>query len=338
MTGPLPRLARALQDRLRPPLPPAPRRAALRPALVIPVRDDAAGLDRLLAQVRALDTFAQIVVVDDGSDPPVAPAPDITLLRHAQPLGGGVARNAGLAAVQSAHLMFLDADDLPGAGLPDLLCDLGQQAAPFDFCLFKYADSRVSAEEIWGQPDWDERFWEAAGLAIGALRAAPPPVWPLLAQTANYPWNKIYRTAFLRDNGIGCAATPLHQDIALHWGGFLAARHVLVSDRICVWHHVSAAGTRLSNRAGPERLAVFAGLAPAVAAAERAGPVWQAALACFSLGLLDWSARQIDPALQGQLRSAERDWLAQSIAPWLPAIDARDPALATQIRARMAAP
>src|SRR5690606_36924284 len=116
----------------------------------------------------------------------VAPAPGITLLRHPHPLGAGLARNAGLAVVQSTHLLFLDADDLPTAGLRDLLCDLGQQAAPFDFCLFKHADSRVSSEELWGQPDWDERFWNAAGLAIGALREAPVAVWPLLAQTANY--------------------------------------------------------------------------------------------------------------------------------------------------------
>lgn len=338
MKGQLPRLARALQDRLRPVVPQALRHASLRPALVIPVRNDAPGLDRLLTQVRALGAFGQIVVVDDGSDLPVMAAPDITLLRHPRALGAGVARNAGLAAVQSAHLMFLDADDLPGAALPDLLSDLGQQQALFDFCLFKHADSRVSAEELWGQPDWDEQFWDRAGLAIGALREAPASVWPLLAQTANYPWNKIYRTGFLRDNGIGCATTPLHQDIALHWGGFLAAGHVLVSDRPCVWHQVSAAGTRLSNRTGAERLTVFAALAPAVAAAEQAGPVWQAALARFSLGLLEWSARQIDPALQGQLRAAERDWLGQSIAPWLPAIGALDPALVARIRARMAVP
>lgn len=305
-------------------------------ALVIPVWNDAAGLARLLDQARGLGLFSQIVVVDDGSDDPVAAAPDLVLLRHDRPLGAGPARNAGLAAVTAAHVLFFDADDLLTAELPDLLADLAGAGA-FDFCLFKHADSRVAAEPRWGQPDWDERFWEAAGHGIGALRDAGPGALPLLAQTANYPWNKIYRTAFLREHGIGCAATAVHQDIPLHWLGFLAARRVLVSDRICAWHRVEAAGARLSNRMGAERLEVFTALAPVAEAAARAGdPAWRAALADFTLGLVDWIAARIDPALRPALAAAERDWLAATGLVWQAELAGRDPALAARIAARLA--
>ena len=320
---------RRLRARARParrPPPPAP----LRPALVIPVHNDAAGLARLLDQARGLGCFAQIVVVDDGSTPPVAPAPDITLLRQDQAQGGGVARNLGLTAVTTPHVLFFDADDLLTADLPALLTALGG-AGDFDFCQFKYADSRVPAEGLWGHPDWDEVFWEEAGAATGHLRDAPPETWPILAQTANYPWNKIYRTAFLRDHGIGCAATSVHQDVPLHWLGYLAARRVLTSDRICAWHGVSTAGARLTNRSGPERLEVFAALTPVAEAARGASPAWHAALARFSLGLFEWGSARIEPDLAPRMAMMERDWLRSHVAPWLGGIEGCDPALAARL-------
>ncbi|SMY09240.1 glycosyltransferase family 2 protein [Flavimaricola marinus] len=314
----------------------APPPAALRPALVIPVHNDADGLARLLAQARAMNCFAQIVVVDDGSTPPVTlpEGPGMILLRHDHAKGGGVARNLGLTAVTEPHVLFFDADDLLTDELPRLLTALGG-AGDFDFCQFKYADSRVQAEALRGHPDWDEVFWERAGLSVGHLRDAPPQVWPVLAQTANYPWNKVYRTGFLRDHDIGCAATQVHQDIPLHWLGYLAADRILTSDRICAWHHVNAAGGRLTNRSGPERLEVFDALAPVMVAADAADPDWQCALSTFVLGLIDWGEGQIAPELRSELRHREAAFLSATVAPWLPAIEGADAGLAQRIRTRM---
>ncbi len=318
--------------------PPAPQTAPqiapkLDLALVIPVWNDPEGLARLLDQARAMAVFAQIVVVDDGSDPPVPEAADLTLLRHETARGGGIARNLGLTAVNTEHLLFFDADDLLTAELPLLLADLAEAPA-FDFCLFKHADSRVGAEARWGQPDWDDRFWQAAGHGIGALREADTRALPILARTANYPWNKIYRSDFLRAHGIGCADTQVHQDIPLHWLGFLAARRVLVSDRICAWHHVDPAGGRLTNRRGAERLQVFDALDPVAAAAR--DPHWQAALADFTLGLADWVEGVLDPGLRQTFRAAEARWLTRRMAGWLPGIAAEDAALAARLGERMA--
>lgn len=59
---------------------------------------------------------SSVVVVDDGStDGSVAPAvasfPFVTLITQ-QPMGRSAARNRGAATTTSAHLVFLDADDL----------------------------------------------------------------------------------------------------------------------------------------------------------------------------------------------------------------------------------
>lgn len=309
----------------------------LRPALVIPCHNDAGGLVRLLARVRRLDCFAQIIVVDDGSDTPVQDvitnADDLTILRHDAPRGGGLARNRGLEAVTAPQVMFFDADDMLLPELRHLLADLAG-AGSFDICQFRYADSRVAAEGAWGQPDWDDRFWAAAGTTVGALSDLDPDFWPALAQTANYPWNKVYDTAFLRRHDIGCAATAVHQDIPLHWQSYLAATRILASDRICAWHEVRATGDRLTNRAGPERLEVFAAL-DLVADRLEGRPDWEAALAEFTLGLVDWGADRIRPDLVPDLRAAERDWLDRHLRPALDRIGDRDPGLIARLTERM---
>lgn len=308
---------------------PATTTPQLAVALVVPVHNDATRLTRLLDVARGLD-FAQIVVVDDGSDLPVA-AENVTLIRHNTALGPGPARNAGLAAVTAPYVLFIDSDDLPTADLAALLADLAG-AAPFDVCLFKHIDSRLANQGHWGQPDWDEALWQQAGLAIGVLQDAPRAVWPLLAQTANYPWNKIYRTSFLQNHGIECADTPVHEDITLHWLGFAHAARVLTSDRTCVWHMIAAEQGRQTNRRGAERLAVFDALSPVVAATQDAD--MRAALVAFVLGLADWIKGTLDTGHHAAFDAALERWLTVTIAGWHADIAAIDPALAARITAR----
>ncbi len=307
--------------------PPGPHQL-LQIALVIPVHNDAVRLKRLLDVAHDLG-FSQIVVIDDGSDVAVQ-AENVTLIRHETPLGPGPARNAGIDAVNTPYLAFIDSDDLPTAALPALLADLAE-VADFDICLFKHADSRFSNADHWGQPDWDEALWQAAGLAIGALTEAPRAVRPLLAQTANYPWNKVYRTAFLRDHNIRFADTPVHEDITAHWLSFVHADRVLTSDRACVWHMIAAEEGRQTNRRGAERIAVFDALSPVVTATTR--PDMRAALVTFFLGLADWIRGTLDDTHRPAFEEALHHWLTVTIGDWHDDIVAQDPALAARIKA-----
>lgn len=87
--------------------------------VVIPVRDNASGLTRLLASLRGL----QVVVVDDGSAIPVAEeicdethCCDITILRHPASRGPAAARNTGLSSCTTEFVAFLDSDVVPRRG------------------------------------------------------------------------------------------------------------------------------------------------------------------------------------------------------------------------------
>ena len=86
--------------------------------VVIPVRDNFAGLHRLVMALRGL----RVVIVDDGSATPVrsdwfANAPcEIEVVRHERSRGPAAARNTGLARCRTEFVAFLDSDVLPRRG------------------------------------------------------------------------------------------------------------------------------------------------------------------------------------------------------------------------------
>lgn len=109
--------------------------ADLRLSIVIPTKDR----PRLLAAaaLSVLDSLpdaAELLVVDDRSEPPVADAlPDDPRLRvtvsEAEP-GASGARNWGVANAKGARILFLDDDDLMLPGYPDWVL---QQRADYGF-------------------------------------------------------------------------------------------------------------------------------------------------------------------------------------------------------------
>jgi len=103
------RLARKLVDAgILHPKPPAGATAA-DVTVVVPVKDDATRLPRLLEATAECDAR---IVVDDGSREPV---PDATV-RHDEPKGPAAARNAGWRAARTEFVAFLDADTVPEPG------------------------------------------------------------------------------------------------------------------------------------------------------------------------------------------------------------------------------
>lgn len=111
---------------------PAPQPAGGRAAVVVPVRDAVADLDRCLA---ALGDGAPVIVVDDGSADPaavdrVARRHGARLVRRAVAGGPAAARNAGVTALpdEAAFVAFVDSDVVVRRGWLDRL--LGHFADP----------------------------------------------------------------------------------------------------------------------------------------------------------------------------------------------------------------
>ncbi|MBW0019390.1 MAG: mycofactocin biosynthesis glycosyltransferase MftF [Mycobacterium sp.] len=86
--------------------------------VVIPVRDNAFGVRRLVSSLRGL----RVIVVDDGSAQPLQPEDfvgahcDVEVLRHDRSKGPSAARNTGLAACTTDFVAFMDSDVSPRRG------------------------------------------------------------------------------------------------------------------------------------------------------------------------------------------------------------------------------
>lgn len=96
--------------------------------VVVPVRDDASGLERLLSS-GTLSDVARVVVVDDGSERPdageIARRHGADVIVNSVSEGPGGARERGWRAGDAPVVAFVDADCVPESGwLRRLLCHL----------------------------------------------------------------------------------------------------------------------------------------------------------------------------------------------------------------------
>lgn len=298
-------------------------------SIVIPVWNDQAGLDRLLTQIGELDLFFEVIIVDDASETVMGPqtvpssatlGERIIWLRSESQKGAGHARNMALEHVRGSHVIFFDSDDLFLPGFVDIVAyaasAVGLQEEgemPFDFIIFRHDDSRVlDAGSLGSFPDQEAR-WKA----IGASRDSSEP-FPVsldtdqavtLACLTAYPWNKIYRTNFLRDERIRCTEIMVHNDFELHWNSFVCAKKILACSETGALHCVVENGVRLTNRRGSERLEVFQAFESVLArifSEPESRIVFLQPMMRFSWDLLGWINERIDPTYTAELTTRTR--------------------------------
>ena len=296
-------------------------------AVVIPVWNLPEDLSALLAQIAGMGVFAQVIVSDDASDPACHPetlgfdadrlGAEVIYLRSDEQRGAGHARNLGLGAVTAGHVIFFDADDLFAPGFAEIWARHRDGAAA-DFTIFRHTDSRVREGELReGSFLPEEALWDAAMDAAVPEAAGGPVIEAMLDPLAratlsgisNYPWNKIYRTDFLRDHGIDCSETPVHNDIRLHWLSFAHARHVRAIRTIGAVHVVGGRGHHLTTRRGDERLCLD-GILERLTADLRAAPGNTRQMRHFIQfvdNVCQWNIRQVDDALVPQFTALARN-------------------------------
>lgn len=321
-------------------------------SVVIPVWNDPDGLTRLLRQLLALPGIARIIISDDASDSPVTPEtldlpeaardPRLVWLYSDTRRGAGHARNAGLDRVRTRHVLFFDSDDLLLPGFSDLLDDLSDPAlGPFDFCLFRHVDSRRRAAGDPAPLAGDQRHWDAIDVPEAPTRLEPAAA-ARICRISAYPWNKIYRTAFLREQEIRCTEIMVHNDLELHWLSFLRARRVLASSRLCSEHFVHEAGTRLTNRSGAERLEVFRALEAVQAdISDNAdlAALYGGAATEFYLNLFRWIDGMLRRDLRRPFHRKARLFLRRALSlPVFVLVATSDPALARRLNRFLAEP
>lgn len=118
-------------------------------------------LDEALASILAQGVAAEVILVDNASDVPVAPRPGVRLVHAPARLPLGAARNAGIEQVRTPYVVVWDADDVM---LPGTLAHLqdGLAAAP---------DRVAFAAAIADGPDGPRHRWPRRW--IGTLVRVP---------------------------------------------------------------------------------------------------------------------------------------------------------------------
>ena len=236
-------------------------------SLIIPVWNDPVGLQRVIRQAQDLGVFYEVIICDDASDKPIdinslGLTSDfyerIICLRNSIQRGSGHARNVGLKHATGNYIIFFDSDDLfehEFIKIVDIV-SCQENHSDFDFCIFRHNDTRILSSGGEGTFPAEEQLWQAvnAGEMPRLLREDQV---TKLCKIAAYPWNKIYRTAFLRENNLQCTELPVHNDIELHWTSFLTADAILCTSLVGARHFVEEGGARLTNRRSAERLRVF---------------------------------------------------------------------------------
>lgn len=82
-------------------------------SIILPAKNEAEGLSRLLPELRGLFPEAEIIVVNDGSTDntmEVCAANNVKVIRHVYSMGNGAAIKTGTRNAQGNILVFMDAD------------------------------------------------------------------------------------------------------------------------------------------------------------------------------------------------------------------------------------
>ncbi len=130
-----------------------------RVSVVVPVRDDAAGLRRCLEGLRAQSVELEIIVVDDGSsDDSAAVAKEHgARVLETEGRGAAAARNLGIRAASGDVILFTDADCIPHLHWAQcLLAPL--MSHPFIATKGTYVTRQGSATARFVQMEYEQRY------------------------------------------------------------------------------------------------------------------------------------------------------------------------------------
>lgn len=206
-------------------------------------------IDSVLSQ--SLQDF-ELICVDDGSTDDTLhilqeyASRDSRIRVISQKNGGpGSARNAGMALARAPYLMFLDADDLFDFRLFELLhTRLEQTSADVVVCRSCqfHTGEDFSSPAPWTfktrfLPSQESEPFTPASLGDGLFLAF-----------LGWPWDRMYRTDYVRSTGITFPELANSEDGPFVYGTLAAANKVATVRRILIRHRVARAQSNSNSR------------------------------------------------------------------------------------------
>lgn len=232
----------------------------------------------------------QVVVVDDGSDLSLKEllpaATNLTVLRNETPQGAGTSRNIGLQVIKGDYTVFLDDDDFMDWAIIEQLIQKMDAAPEVDMAVSSYrflSDGKLA-------PAHDKDLKILHQVLQGQIcRIVTLENNELLLQLTNYPWNKIYRSEFIRRIGLRFSGTAVQNDVYAHWQSLLTASLILITNLVQCTQCITTLGSRISNTWDSRRLQAFTALRETYALVQRHPlPRVETAFWAFYHELVNW--------------------------------------------------
>lgn len=220
-------------------------------SIIMPVYNSEEFLPETISTIQA-QTFTdfEVVCVDDGStDRSVEILKDTAekddrfrvLTQHNA--GAGAARNYGFTKAVGEYSIFLDSDDIFDPVLLEKLYNAIVEAdADIAACNFSklWPDGRVT------QHEGVHHRWIPEGLTVFSYRDTPDYIMRVINPT---PWNKLYRSAFIREKGLRYEEISSTNDITFASVSVAAAERVTYIKDSLVRYRVGHSGTISSTKA-----------------------------------------------------------------------------------------
>lgn len=224
-------------------------------SVVIPIYNTAAHLQQCLDSV-AGQTLAdiEIICVDDGStdqSPAIlasyaAQDSRFQVLRQSN-AGPGAARNTGLAQAAGQYVIFLDSDDwFEREFLEQMVRRIQESDADMAICRGVEFDTDTGLEL--------PSKWMLKEQYLPLDCFPPEDIAEHIYQfTYGWPWDKFYRTDFVRDANLSYPILPNSEDMVFVFQSLALAKRIAILDKVLVHHRVNRM-TSVSNsrRLDPE--------------------------------------------------------------------------------------
>lgn len=192
----------------------------------------------------------EVICVDDGStDSSVA---IITETAHSdgrfrllqqKNAGAGAARNYGFTEARGEYAIFLDSDDLFSPQLLEKLHD-AITAAEADIAACNFSKMWPDGRET--RHEGVHTRWIPEGLTVFSYRDTPDYIMRVINPT---PWNKLYRSAFIREKGLKYEEISSTNDITFAAVSVASAERVTYITDSLVRYRVGHSGTISSTKA-----------------------------------------------------------------------------------------
>lgn len=245
------------------------------------------GSSRILAEYAAQDHRIQIITQENA--------------------GPGVARNSGLGAAKGAYLIFLDSDDWYEPDfLERMVCRAEETGADITVCRSVEFDTRTGRE----QPS----EWMLKSKFFPKDIFSPSDIAEHIFQfTYGWPWDKLYRTEFVRQTELRYPALSNSEDLVFVFQSLAIAGHIAVMPAVLVHHRVNRCDS-VSNSRHKDPDAPYQALVLLREGLEQRG-LYQ----CFERSFLNWAMEFLvwNVSHMGEPR-VQRKYFNKLKKEWLP--------------------